>query len=222
MSDIKLGSLNINGARGDAKRASLFTLLGNKSLNVTFLQETHSTAENESDWRREWGGEGFFSHKRSNSGGVAILFARGFTPFSCTVDEVIPGHLLKINAEFEKVKICFINIYAPSVGAERLLFFEKLKHTLSTCDNGEYLFLGGDFNCTENPVLDRNHQEPHAASKSALIRLTETFELCDVWRHFHPGQRQYTWVHSRDNLLSLARLDRVYVFNHHINCVLAL
>ncbi|KAJ4930095.1 hypothetical protein JOQ06_019108 [Pogonophryne albipinna] len=33
MSEIKLGSLNINGARGDAKRASLFTLLGNKSLN---------------------------------------------------------------------------------------------------------------------------------------------------------------------------------------------
>ncbi|KAJ4939590.1 hypothetical protein JOQ06_029034, partial [Pogonophryne albipinna] len=79
------------------------------------------------------------------------------------------------------------------VGAERLLFFEKLKHTLSTCDSEEYLFLGGDFNCTENPVLDRNHQEPHAASKSAFIRLTESFELCDVWRHFHPGQRQYTW-----------------------------
>ena len=167
MSDIRLGSLNINGARGDAKRASLFTLLENKNLNVTFLQETKLK--------------------------------------------------LKINAEFEKVKICFINSYAPCVGAERLLLFEKLKDTLSTCDSEEYLFLGGDFNCTENPVLDRNHQEPHAASKSALMRLTETFELCDVWRHFHPGQRQYTWVHSRDNMLSLARLDHVYVFSHHIN-----
>ncbi len=48
-------------------------------------------------------------------------------------------------------------------------------------------------------MLDRNHQEPHAASKSCLIKLIETFELCDVWRHFYKSQRQYTWVHSRDN-----------------------
>lgn len=27
---------------------------------------------------------------------------------------------------------------------------------------------------------------------------------------------QYTWAHSHDNLISLARLDRFYAFKHHI------
>lgn len=47
--------------------------------------------------------------------------------------------------------------------------------------------------------------------------MIETFELCDVWRCFHRSQRQYTWLHSRGNTLSLARLDRFYCYEHHFN-----
>lgn len=68
------------------------------------------------------------------------------------------------------------------------------------CNSEEYLVVGGSYNCTDNPYLDRNHQEPHAASKRSLIKLIEHFELCDIWR-----------------FLSLGRLDRVYCFAHHIN-----
>ena len=31
------------------------------------------------------------------------------------------------------------------------------------------------------------------------------------------GQRQYTWAHSRDNALSLARLDRFYGFRYQLS-----
>ena len=127
MCDVKLGSLNINGARGEIKRASLYSLFQTKKLNVIFLQETHSTPDNETDWKREWSGEAFLSHKSSISGGVGILFSRDFLPFSCTVDEIIPGRLLKVNAEFEKIKMVFINVYAPTVGSERLVFLDVLK-----------------------------------------------------------------------------------------------
>lgn len=77
------------------------------------------------------------------------------------------------------------------------------------------MFLGGDFNCTANASLDRNHTEPHRASMKSLISLIETNHLCDVWRLFHNTQRQYTWTHAKDNVLSLARLDRFYCFKHH-------
>ncbi len=79
------------------------------------------------------------------------------------------------------------------------------------------MFLGGDFNCTANASLDRNHPEPHRASMKSLISLIETNDLCDVWRSFHINQRQYTWTHAKDNVLSLARLDRLYCFKHHFN-----
>lgn len=51
--DKRLGSFNLNGARDDVKRASLFSLITAKRLNVIFLQETHSTADNEAEWQRE-------------------------------------------------------------------------------------------------------------------------------------------------------------------------
>ena len=34
-----------------------------------------------------------------------------------------------------------------------------------------FLFLGGDFNCTENYVLDRNHLEPHSVVKVTVCTL---------------------------------------------------
>ena len=71
----------------------------------------------------------------------------------------------------------FINVYIPAVASERLLLLDVLKNVLSDCNSEAYLFVGGDFNSAENPVLDRNHQEPHAASRRCLVRLVETFEL---------------------------------------------
>lgn len=47
MTNINMGSLNINGARSDVKRASLYKLIDFKKLDVVFIQETHSDDENE-------------------------------------------------------------------------------------------------------------------------------------------------------------------------------
>ncbi len=52
MCEVKLVSLNINGAREDVKRAALFNLVKVRKLNVVFLQETQSTVENEADWKK--------------------------------------------------------------------------------------------------------------------------------------------------------------------------
>ena len=41
--------------------------------------------------------------------------------------------------------------------------------------------------------------------------------MSDVWRKFHHNVKQYTWVHSRELVLSLARLDRFYSFTHHFS-----
>lgn len=56
-----------------------------------------------------------------------------------------------------------------------------------------FIYFGGDFNCTVDSKIDRNHAEPHAVSCSCLRH-----ELCDVWRGFHNAQRQYTWTHVRE------------------------
>ncbi|KAK3569498.1 hypothetical protein QTP86_031670 [Hemibagrus guttatus] len=79
----------------------------------------------------------------------------------------------------------------------------------------DILILGGDFNCTTDD-LDRNHAEPHVASRKRLWEVMEAHKLSDIWRIFNKNKRQYTGAHAVDNSLPLARLDRFYSFKHQL------
>lgn len=69
MSTIRIGTLNLNGARDIKKRAVLFELIRQKSLDVMMVQETHSDSLNEIDWKKEWDGEVVFAHEFSQRRG---------------------------------------------------------------------------------------------------------------------------------------------------------
>lgn len=216
MDDIRIASLNVNGARECVKRTLIHNTMNQKQLDVLLLQETHSDTANVDEWMKEFKGLSFFSHKSSLSGGVAILFSKSFTPCSTEMEEVVKGRLLKIRAKVENHIFIFICAYAPTLPTERMSFLYTLCETLYKCNGEEQLFLGGDFNCAESN-LDRNHVEPHLLSRKRLIQMIETNDLCDVWRSLNGNLKQYTWAHARDNRLSLARLDRFYCFKHHLS-----
>ena len=214
MGDFRVASLNINGARYAMKRAQFQILSRIKRLDVVLLQETHSDAKNATDWALEWEGIAVLSHNSNVSGGVACLFANA--PISYEVVEVIEGRLLKVRAVFEDHVFIFVCVYAPTTAAERVAFLETLSTVIAGCNGDEYLFIGGDFNCTEQDI-DRNHVEPHMLSRRKFCQCMQTHNLSDVWRIFHKDQRQYTWTHVHSNMISLARLDRFYCFKHHLN-----
>lgn len=120
------------------------------------------------DWQREWGGNVILSHGSSSSAGVGFLFSKSFLPVSLKVEEVIAGRLLKVIVSYERKTLVLLNVYAPVNARERMLFLEKLSDTLEGCKSEDLLFLAGDFNCTVNN-LDRNHVEPHLASRNKLV-----------------------------------------------------
>uniref|UniRef100_A0A8C2GHU4 DNA-directed RNA polymerases I, II, and III subunit RPABC2 n=1 Tax=Cyprinus carpio TaxID=7962 RepID=A0A8C2GHU4_CYPCA len=94
----------------------------------------------------------------SSRGGVAVLFATHFTPVSFEVKQEIAGRLIFVRAQFEKFNVVFINVYAPNSGNERVCFLNNLNEILQSCNSDEYVFLGGDFNCTENCEDQENVQ----------------------------------------------------------------
>ncbi len=51
---------------------------------------------------------------------------------------------------------------------ERISFFKKLKDVISEIPNNRIIFLAGDFNCTLDYTMDRNHVEPHLHSAETL------------------------------------------------------
>ncbi len=48
-------------------------------------------------------------------------------------------------------------MHVTVLGGERVLFLNKVKNVVENCKPAEYLFIRGDFNCTENDSIDRNH-----------------------------------------------------------------
>lgn len=55
------------------------------------------------------------------------------------------------------------------------------------------LLMGGDFNCSLNPSLDRSYTKPAQPSKTAITlqSLLTTCSQVDVWRFLYPTARQY-------------------------------
>uniref|UniRef100_A0A671U9B9 Ig-like domain-containing protein n=1 Tax=Sparus aurata TaxID=8175 RepID=A0A671U9B9_SPAAU len=109
----------------------------------------------------------------SNSCGAGLVVSTNFLPQSVESEEVIKGRLLKVRAVCEDVKMVFINIDAPAVGVERVVFLHVLNEVIDKCNNEEYVFMGGGCNSTEDSRSDRNHAEPHAASHTRLLHLME-------------------------------------------------
>ncbi len=77
-SDVSIGSINVRGINDFVKRNSMFKWVRKNDFDITLLQETFSSFENEDVWRREWGGKIIFAHGTNHSKGTMILIKQNF------------------------------------------------------------------------------------------------------------------------------------------------
>lgn len=128
--------------------------------------------------------------------------------------EIMPGIILHVHITLGEIDYTFFYVYAWNVGQEHVLFFGKHSDALLQCPQ-DNVVMGVIFNCTINPTLDRNHDEPHPLSDETFKNLINRHDFIDLWREDFPGVRQYTWLKRNSNNLSGARLDRFYVRKRH-------
>lgn len=211
METLRVGSLNINGLRDGKKRNLLLEFIRVKYLSIVFLQETHSSVSNEVDWGLWWEGERVLSHGTNLSAGVAVLFSPALKVKILRKTEIEPGRLVAVRAEISNLFFLFVNIYAPNSGTDRLQLFVKLEQFLKQQRDGDFIILGGDWNCTLDFTRDRNGEEPHIQSASRLASVMKNIGVSDMWRENNPLTKQYTWVKINNGRVSGARLDRIYV-----------
>ena len=211
MAFLRFSSLNINGCRDAVKRSTLFEYVALKNASVVLLQETHTDDRNHIQWVHEWKGQAVLSHGSSLSAGVAVLLSAEFQGQLVNAVELLPGRMLRVDVDLHGLCFSFFNVYAPNTGSDRSAFFEKLHEALKDCPQERIIVLAGDFNCTLDHQLDRNHEEPHPPSADKLRSVVRFHDLVDVWREAFPTVRQYTWMKGQSNVISAARLDRFYV-----------
>lgn len=190
MEGLRLISFNANGLRAPLKRRAIFNDLRKTKSGIIFLQETHSTAAEEKIWISEWGGQGYFSHGRSNARGVAILFSKDFNP---KIEQKITdedGRFIILQIKVGDLLLTLANLYAPtqSEAKDQDLFIGKVDETLATLEV-QNLLLGGDFNIQlDRKNKDKGRRSSHVESYAAKIKsLLEDYSLEDIWRSRNPS-----------------------------------
>ena len=169
-------------------------------------RETHSNQADKIDWSLWWQGRCVLSHGTDSSAGVAVLFKTTASATVLSSYEVVRGR----QAEIHSSVFCFVNVYAPNHGAERVRFFNLLKNELRNYHQ-DLLITGGDFNCTLDSTSDRTSEEPHPQSAQSLNNIIAHLDLLDTRKVKHPQSRQYTRARVSNNRVCAARLDRIYI-----------
>ena len=219
-----LFSFNARGLGGKIKRNAIFNHLKRKSSRGIFLlQETHSCPDFESAWKKEWGGDIYFSHSTRDSCGTAILLSPGLD-IACTEEPT--NHegrtqFLRINANNPDSDTLIVNVYAPTRNKvdEQIRFLDKLKDQLKTFDY-VHLLMGGDWNTIFNPKLDKQGGNMINCTNEYthdLVNFMETYDLVDIIRLTHPDKTIFTRVQR--NPLVLSRIDHWLISEHICNMV---
>ena len=207
----RLASVNTQGLRSVDRRQAAFRFFQRHKYDLIFLQETHWTGDLLSTIKRDWNGDIFCNNGTDSSRGVAILISPHFNYTLINTSQDSSGRVLAVTIKFDDHHLHLVNLYAPNSDSERRRFFSTLEPYLSTTYNN---IIGGDFNCIENPALDkRGNPTPRQSALRTLHNLTSQFALTDIWRQRNPHKREFTWT-GRDtrtaNSFINTRIDRFY------------
>ena len=203
-------SLNVRGLCDKVKRMSIFNWVKRNKYDVIFLQETHTVAQNEVCWNKEWPGSVFYSHGTSNSKGCAILISPYLDFKVRLVAADRNGRYVILKCTVDDELYTFVNIYAPNNETDQVLLFKQLdeafeNHTVSALDD---IVIGGDWNFVRDIAIDKSggNLVPKIKSVSCLNNLMYSYNLCDVWRIKNPNSKRYTWRQRNPELIQ-CRLD---------------
>ena len=210
-------------------------------IDLVLLQETRVTlgeaAPMDNLYNSSWGfvhklGRSLWTESEFSRGGVAILLI----PYS-TITEMVPWyedqwtqHWMAVRVSLMGETVLVVNVYAPSTKHEREALFSSLQLLLEGYEGP--MCVGGDFNCTLEPRLDRSFVSPPGRHDSlALRRLLGRVQLSDVLDDdmdmaeedrdvpaFHAASHTYFYTLPGGGSAS-SRLDRWYVSSRHADWI---
>jgi len=192
MAELNLYSYNVKGLDRYEKRSDVFLWLKQREFDIILLQETHSSRSKAKSWIKEWNGNILYSHGKTNSTGVCILFKKDLVYDVLCTKRDRDGRILIIDIVIKGIRYSICNLYAPNDDVPE--FFNTVFNMLLELDN-ENMIIGGDYNLVLNINMDKKGGRPvtHDKCKSCLESWMKELELIDIWRKTHPIKFQYTW-----------------------------
>ena len=192
------------------KTKTICHLFHKSNADVVCLLDTHLGEDSKDKLQKLWKGNIFPSYNQSShhSAGITILTKN----FDTSKSKFIPdpnGRFSILKFTKQSTSYCLVAVYAPSDSStNRVSFFKSLhQKILEHYSEGETLVLLGDFNCVENPLLDKVSMSSKDTSHKTLNQMTSQLQLEDGWRIRNPEIREYTFF---SDVGFHSRLDRVY------------
>ena len=189
-------SNNVKGLQNSTKRIKIFEYLKNKVTSdcFIFLQETHSNKDSEKRWSDEFKGQFFFSHRKTNSCGVAIAYYGSTNISVLTTRTDSEGRIILLDMKYDDKNYILCNIYNPNHEANQVDTLEMLGDFIMGIPQSETkeVILGGDFNLFLDAELDAKRGRPTLKKRSVakLISIIERFTLVDIWRVRNQNKRR--------------------------------
>lgn len=210
----KLISLNICGLIDPIKQQQLLQYVLQNNIDIVMLQETNLTAVNIQDFKFKMQHYTTYINPGVHRGaGVFTAFSKNF-PSKVIHHIVYVGYVSVFTYTLEHKKYCIVNAYIPNNQDLAKDVIETTQTFLSNFSN-EIIVVGGDFNCTLQPVLDRTSGlESHLVASRCLNELITQFDLIDTFRHKNPNLSCYSKYTKTKTKLHASRLDRFYLSSH--------
>ena len=207
---LKVCTYNVCGLGDNDKRQKIFRFLNQMHYNIIFMQETHSSKNNEKFWRTQWGGRAFFSHGNSASRGTAILIKK---EVKCNIKQAQMddrGRFVIVQIEHNDRLINLIAINGPNEDSPS--FFQEVFLEVASFEDkfmGDTRIIGGDFNLALDLDIDKQGGKytTHKKSVETLKAWLADQNIIDVFRLYHGDKMVYTW--KRQDIK--VRLDYIFI-----------
>ena len=173
-------SNNVKGLQSTNKRLKLIKYFEDQivSNGFLFLQENHSTVNDEIKWKNDFKGEVFYLHGKSSSYGVLICFIGSKKIFIRNKLSDNDGRILILDADIDDENFILINLYNPNTEAEQLKTLSKLTEMLTKLHliQNNNIICAGDFNLFFNVKLESYGGNPvfKKGSVGKIVELKET------------------------------------------------
>lgn len=223
MTCIKIMTINVKSIRTDYKWYQLLTFLEENSPDICFIQETNITET----YRRSIPNYRLYINPATiDYSGTAIAVKNVLAYDAIQHDILVTSYLQKLTIKFEHTVnnrsiqtiwhfFCTYISHSDDIAKKTLELLEDnlVMLTLEQCR----IVVGGDFNCTLNPEIDRcNSKERNLELSKKLANIVQQFTLYDCWRLYNPEKGGYTFV-SNTKPKSASRIDRIYITENMVS-----
>ena len=182
-----------------------------------FLQEAHSTFNDENIWKNDFNGFVFYSHGTSQSFGVLITY---FGHLKFSVNKQVGDknwRILILDVNVDEIRFVLDDIYNANTEVEQVQLLSELNELMKKINFSEEnrIVLAGDLNVFFDSKLETKGGKPSLKQKSVakLLELKEEFDLCDIWRIRNPTKKSYTFRQNHSSGIINCRLDYTFMSN---------